>query len=136
MTMKILRPAAASLLLMVTAAFAAAEGTKEYLVVNNPRIKKVSYSIGNITVGNPEIVNFKADRPKNQITLLPKQTGSTLLLIYDDRGVQRDAIELNVYPSDPERLLQQIKQLLVDVEGITITRMDEKIVIDGDVIQR
>jgi pilus assembly protein CpaC len=110
------------------------DGSKEYMVVNNPRVKKFNYSIGNVTVGNPNVVNFKADRAKDTITLMPKQQGTTLLIVYDTRGVQRDAIELTVYPSDPERLLQQVRQLLVDVEGITITRADEKIVIDGEVV--
>lgn len=36
----------------------------EYLVMNNPKIKNTSYTIGNITVGDPSIVNFKADRKK------------------------------------------------------------------------
>src|SRR5262249_6045944 len=86
------------LLFIASAAFAeSAEGTKEYLVVNNPRIKRFSYSVGNVTIGNPNIVNFKADRNKNQVTLIPKSAGTTLLLVYDDRGVQRDAIELTVY---------------------------------------
>ncbi|MFH1017576.1 MAG: pilus assembly protein N-terminal domain-containing protein [Pseudomonadota bacterium] len=134
MLRKILKSATLILLFFITTAFAQTEGAKEYLVVNSPRVKKLGYAIGNVTIGNPEIVNFKADRARNSITLLPKQTGTTLLLIYDERGVQRDAIELNVYPSDPEKMLQQVRQLLVDVEGVTITRMDDKIIIDGEVI--
>ena len=112
----------------------AADSSSEYLVVNNPRVKTFDYAIGNVTVGNPEVVNFKADREKKRITLLPKTTGTTLLLVYDSGGRQRDAIQLTVYPTDPERLLQQVRKLLRDVEGITITRLDEKIVIDGEVI--
>lgn len=111
-----------------------ASGGKEFLVVNNPRVRSFSYDIGNVTIGNPEVVNFKADRNKNRITLIPKQAGTTLLLVYDKGGSQKDAIELTVYQTDPDRLLQQVRSLLVDVEGITITRLDEKIVIDGDVI--
>ncbi len=122
-------------LLFVAGAFAQTgqQGT-EYLVLNSPRVKSFDYSIGNVTIGNSDIVNFKADREKKRITLFPKATGTTLLLVYDDRGTQRDAIQLTVYPTDPERLLQQVRKLLLDVEGITITRLDEKIVIDGEVI--
>lgn len=110
------------------------ERSSEYLVVNNPKVKNFKYPIGNITVGNPNVVNFKADRAANRITLFPKASGSTMLLVFDKDGKQRDAIALTVYPSDPEQLLQQVKQLLVDVEGISIKRLNEKIVIDGEVI--
>lgn len=106
----------------------------EYLVVNNPKVKRFGFSIGNVTIGNPNVVNFKADRQKNRITLFPKQAGATLLIVYDKKGVQRDAIRLTVYPTDPEQLVQQVRQLLIDVEGITIKRLDEKVVIDGEVI--
>jgi len=112
----------------------ATSGTEEYLVVNNPRVMSFEYTMGNVTVGNPEIVNFKADREKKRITLLPKTAGTTLLLVYDSNGRQRDAIQLTVYPTDPERLLQQVRKLLRNVEGINISRLDEKIVIDGEVI--
>jgi len=121
-------------LIGLTPSAQAAEGTTEYLIVNTPKVKQFDYSIGNVTIGSQDIVNFKADRTKNRITLFPKEAGTTLLLVYDQKGIQRDAIQLNVYPTDPERLLQQVRRLLLDVEGITITRLDEKIVIDGEVI--
>jgi len=110
------------------------DDSNEYLVVNNPKVRRFSYSIGNVTIGNPEVVNFKADRKDNRITLIPKEAGTTLLVVYDSSGRQRDAIALKVYPSDPESLLSQVKQLLVDVEGISVKRLDDKVIIDGDVI--
>lgn len=124
-------------ILMLAGAAAYAEeatGGSEFLVINSPRVKSFDYPIGNVTVGNSEIVNFKADRAKKRITLFPKQAGSTMLLVFDNRGVQRDAIQMTVYATDPEKLLRQVRQLLGDVEGITITRLDEKIVIDGELI--
>ncbi len=107
---------------------------KEYLVINQPRVLKRSYKIGNITIGNPAVVDFKADRKRNRVALIPKSVGSTLLIIYDHKGKERDTIELTVYPSDPEKLLSQVRQLLIDVEGIEIKRMDDKIIIDGELI--
>lgn len=115
--------------------FIAAEttGTDEYLVVNVPKIKAFNYSIGNVTVGNPEICDFKADRKKNRITLYPKNAGETLLLVFDANGAQRNALQLRVYPSDPEQLLSQIRKLLINIEGIKVDRLDNKIVVDGEV---
>jgi hypothetical protein len=46
----------------------------EYLVMNNPKIKSTSYQIGNITVGDPNIVNFKADRKKKPHYPLPQKS--------------------------------------------------------------
>jgi pilus assembly protein CpaC len=106
----------------------------EYLVTNNPKIKTTSYTIGNITIGDPNIVNFKADRKKNRITLFPKNPGSTSVIIFDQKGAQKEVLNLAVYSTDPEKLLGDVKQLLVDVEGITIKRVGQKIIIDGSVL--
>jgi pilus assembly protein CpaC len=43
-------------------------------------------------------------------------------------------LNLVVYSTDPERLLQDVQQLLVDIEGITIKRVGQKIIIDGSVL--
>jgi Flp pilus assembly secretin CpaC len=106
----------------------------EYLVMNNPKIKNTSYNIGNITVGDPNVVNFKADRKKNRITLFPKTPGTTSMIIFDQKGGQKEVLSLVVYSTDPERLLQDVQQLLVDIEGITIKRVGQKIIIDGSVL--
>ena len=108
----------------------------EYLVINNPKVKSTKYSIGNITVGDPNVLNFKADRKKRRITLFPKNPGNTSLIIFDQKGKQREIMNLVVYSTDPARLLQDVQQLLVDIEGITIKRVGQKIIIDGSVLLR
>lgn len=112
----------------------AKDSSSEYLVVNNPRVKKFKFKIGNVTVGNASVVNFKADRKKNRITLFPRQAGSTTLLVYDKNGKQQAVLSLKVYPSDPNKLLEEVRQLLVDVEGVTIKRVESKIIIDGELL--
>lgn len=106
----------------------------EYLVVNNPKVKTTAYGIGNITVGDPNVVNFKADRKKQRIMLFPKTPGTTSLIIFDQKGAQKEVMTLVVYSTDPERLLKDVQQLLVDVEGITIKRVGQKVIIDGSVL--
>lgn len=108
-------------------------GAEEYLVVNVPKVKKFRFPIGNIKIGNPGVCDFKANRKARRITLYPKNPGQTLLMVYDTRGKQRAAIQLTVYSSDPAKLLQQMRKLLINIEGITIERLDQKIVIDGEV---
>ena len=105
-----------------------------YLVVNNPKVRKFDFEVGNVTIGNQKIVDFKADRNKNWITLFPKNPGTTLLFVFDQKGNQKEALELVVYSQDPDRLLDQVRQLLVDIEGITIKKLNDKIIIDGEVI--
>ncbi len=107
---------------------------EEYLVVNKPKVKYFKFRIGNVTVGNPNVCNFRTNRKKKTITLLPKAPGDTILLVYDRSGKQRQAIDITVYPTDPNDLLAQIRKLLIDVEGITINRMNNKIIIDGQVL--
>ena len=105
----------------------------QYLVVNVPKIMNFNFSVGNVTIGNNEICEFKANRKNSTITLYPKRAGQTLLMVFDTNSKQRDAIQLSIYPQDPEKKLDQIRQLLMNIEGITINRLDQKIVIDGEV---
>jgi pilus assembly protein CpaC len=121
------------LILAFASSIVFSQSTDEYLIVNVPKLKSFNYAIGNVTVGSPDICDFRANRKTNQITLYPKKAGETLLMVYDANGKQRNAIQLSVYPTDPERLLSQIRKLLMNIEGISINRMDQKIVIDGEV---
>ncbi|MCB0271828.1 MAG: pilus assembly protein N-terminal domain-containing protein [Bdellovibrionales bacterium] len=104
------------------------------LVVNNPKVMQYSHTIGNITVGDPEVVNFRADRNKKRITLIPKNAGTTSLFVYDQKGTQKEVLNITVYNTDPETLLTEIRELLVDIEGIEIKRVGSNIVIDGEVV--
>lgn len=122
------------ILVMVLGVFVArGVEAEEFLIANQPKEIYFKYNIGNVTVGNSAIANFRANRSKKSITLLPKAAGKTILLVYDSNGKQQDAIDINVYPTDPDDLLAQIRKLLINVEGITINRMNSKIIIDGDV---
>lgn len=104
------------------------------LIVNNPKVMQYSHSIGNLTVGDPDVVNFRADRGKKRVTLIPKAPGTTSLFVFDQRGRQREVLDITVYNTDPEKLLIEIRELLVDIEGIEIKRVGPNIVIDGEVI--
>ncbi|MCB0326641.1 MAG: pilus assembly protein N-terminal domain-containing protein [Bdellovibrionales bacterium] len=106
----------------------------EFLVINNPKVRSFSFGIGNITVGDPNIVNFRADRKKKRITLFPKSSGSTTLIVFDQKGQEKEVVNLTVYSTDPEKLLKDVQQLLVDIEGINIKRVGQKVVIDGEVV--
>ncbi|MEZ4819714.1 MAG: pilus assembly protein N-terminal domain-containing protein [Bdellovibrionota bacterium] len=104
------------------------------LIINNPKVISYSHSVGNLTVGDPDIVNFRADRKKNRVTLIPKGPGTTSLFIFDQKGTQREVLNITVYNTDPEKLLTEIRELLVDIEGIEIKRVGPNIVVDGEVI--
>lgn len=104
------------------------------LVVNNPKVMQYSYSIGNLTVGDPAIVNFRADRKRKRVTLIPQAPGTTSLFIFDQGGKQREVLDITVYNTDPQKLLVEIRELLVDIEGIEIKRVGPNIVIDGEVV--
>lgn len=122
-------------MILLCVGIAHAQNQKEVtLVVNNPKVMQYAHSIGNVTVGDPEVVNFRADRNKKRITLIPKNPGSTSLFVYDQKGRQREVLDIIVYNTDPTKLLEEIRELLVDIEGIEIKRVGANVVIDGEVI--
>lgn len=114
------------------AAFAETPSETLYLTSNVPQVRRFGFNIGNVTVGNPEIVDFKADRPNRRITLIPKMPGETMLIIFDQAGEQQAALRLIVSSRDLNEYVRQLTTLLSDVEGITIKVLDQKVVIDGE----
>ncbi len=103
-----------------------------YLTANVPRVRSLDFRPGDITVGNPDIVDFKADRKRKRITLIPKRAGETLIIIYDRQGRRRETWRLVVSSRDLREYVRQLRTLLSDIEGITIKILDQKVVIDGE----
>lgn len=103
-----------------------------YLTANVPQVRRFPFGIGNITVGNPEIADFKADRANRRVTLIPKSPGETMLIIFDPQGEQQAALRLIVSSRDLNEYVRQLTTLLSDIEGITLRVLDQKVVIDGE----
>lgn len=105
----------------------------QYLPVGYPKNLKFKFPIGRVDVGDSSICNFHVDRKARRITLVPTKPGETRLLIYDRKDVQREAMKIFVTSKDLNRYIKDLKRLLRDVEGITLSQVETQVVIEGEV---
>lgn len=111
-----------------------AKKTKEvFLVQDVPQTLMFDYEIGEIAVGQPNIVAIVADRPRRRIVLSPLAPGDTALLVFDTFGKQRDNIQITVTSTDLDQFTRDLKFLFRDIEGLQFRRVGRKVVIEGEV---
>lgn len=91
------------------------------------------YNVGDAVVGNQSIV--KAEKVSNRsIRIVPLKKGTTSVDIYNEQNRRTRRLIYNVINNDLSQKVLAIRKLLGDIEGISIESVDEKIVIDGDLV--
>ncbi len=87
-----------------------------------------------VQLGNESLLQSKEGSNPNQIRLVPLKKGTTSILVEDKNGGHRQRITYNITTNDLSSKVEAIRQLLADVEGISIRSLDDKIIIDGEII--
>jgi pilus assembly protein CpaC len=85
--------------------------------------------------GSTKILSVEAN-PNNskQIIVTPIAAGTTSLTILDIQGKIRYKYTYNVTANDMSQKVTAIRELLKDIEGITVRVVDNRIVVDGELI--
>jgi pilus assembly protein CpaC len=91
-------------------------------VINVPNIARIA-------LGNPDVADV---RPlgQNQVILLGKAEGRTTLLVWKASGARLSYL-LNVTKKDADKVIEEIKELLRDPEGITLRKIGDRIYMEG-----
>ena len=71
---------------------------------------------------------------KRQLIFTPIKNGETSVTVRDEKGDIRLILKVIVASLNLKRRADELKELLQDIEGITIKIMADKIVIDGEVV--
>jgi pilus assembly protein CpaC len=89
-----------------------------------------------ISIGNPLKVATTLVKigDKRQIVFKPLQAGETTVTVRDSDGNIRLIFSIRITGSNLLRIAGEIRDLLRDVEGITIRIVGPKVIIDGEVI--
>lgn len=88
-----------------------------------------------VTIGKADVMKGEVDpATPRRVKLTPLKKGTTSVDIQDPRGKLVRRLSYNVIATELSQKVMAIRRLLYDVEGITIESVDEKIVIDGELI--
>lgn len=109
-------------------------GRRELLLpVGGQEVLNLTYSFGDIAIGSGAIVNVNPIRERKQILLTGREQGSTTLIIWDTKGSKRDEYDIRVIPENLDRIMQDSKRLLQDIEGLRFRVVGDKVIIEGEV---
>ena len=98
----------------------------EQRTVDVPDVKRVA-------VGDPAVADVKAIEKSDQILVTAVGVGRTNLIIWDTKDQER-SILVEVIAKDPKEVATDIQGLLKGIEGIKITTLGNRVVIDGSVL--
>ncbi|MGZ3741471.1 MAG: BON domain-containing protein, partial [Bdellovibrionota bacterium] len=89
----------------------------------------------NPLIGNKQIIDVQPDpgNPK-RLKVVPLKTGSTSLIVSMENGKIGKRYIYNIIKGELSAKVLTIRRLLQDIEGISIESVDDKIVIDGELV--
>jgi len=89
-----------------------------------------------IAIGNPTVVAaaLVTIGDKQQIVLKPLKAGDTTVSLRDDEGEIRLIINLKVTGTNLSRAAAEIKDLLRDIEGVSVRIVGQRVVLEGEIL--
>lgn len=94
---------------------------RQQLVKGKATSIETPYVIGDVAVSDERICDFMVPDSRAEIYLNPKEEGATTLTVWDERGVKKDVVPVEVYGADLNDLTEKLKKEFRD------TNVDVKI---------
>jgi pilus assembly protein CpaC len=99
------------------------------------KVPNMPTSIGDDLNYNRNIVHIAVAKQLKAIRFEPVAIGKTNFILRDDKGTKITEYIINVEKSNNLNAISvEIKKRLADIEGITITTMNHKVIVDGEVL--
>lgn len=124
--------AGAAVLILSSAALA-----QEYVVaVGTQRMVRVDYAIGRSAMGSAEIADYRILENRREILITGKEAGETTLTLWDQQGLLKNEFRIRVRPSSgsANQIIDELKQLLGGIEGITFKAVGRNVWLEGEVL--
>lgn len=73
-------------------------------------------------------------KAKNDLRFFPKQKGTGTLIIKNSQNKILKKINVDVYDTSLHKVAKEVKDLLITVDGIDVKILNDKVVIDGEIL--
>ncbi|MBI4042578.1 MAG: pilus assembly protein N-terminal domain-containing protein [Deltaproteobacteria bacterium] len=94
----------------------------------------LSFLPGIVSVGDSSVCDYVVLPEQRQLQLVPKKTGNTNIVVRDRSGKERVKQVIFVTKSDLAKIVNELKSLLGQIEGIEIKIVGNRVVIDGELL--
>jgi pilus assembly protein CpaC len=88
-----------------------------------------------VAVGDPRVADVKAIEKAGQVLVTAVAQGVTDIIIWDRDGNER-TIQVQVIRRDPQVVLEEVRDLLREVEGIRSRTLGSRVIIEGQVLRK
>ncbi len=88
-----------------------------------------------VAVGDPNIADVKVIAGGRELLITGISSGTTTLTMWNNRN-EKTTLQIKVIARDPKEVAREVRELLGDVEGISIVVVGEKVVLDGEVFRQ
>jgi len=114
---------------------AATLGDTVRLTLGQQTVLDVPAPLEQVAIGDPKVVDVKIISEGRQILITATGKGTTDVLTWDMYGKQTSTV-VQVILKDVRLIRNEVSGILGDVEGVAVTVIGERVVIDGDVYTR
>ncbi|MBI3556585.1 MAG: hypothetical protein HY074_10015 [Deltaproteobacteria bacterium] len=87
-----------------------------------------------IRVANKQMLEVQYSKDKRQLIFTPVKPGETTIVVRDEKGDIRLILKTIVSNNNLKRRAAELRELLQDIEGVTIRVMADKLIVDGEVV--
>ena len=87
-----------------------------------------------INISNEAVVNYQYIPNKRELVFIPKKPGVSSVTVRNHVGDIKARYQIRVIANDNARIVQELKELLGDIEGIKITIKGGSVVIGGKIV--
>jgi pilus assembly protein CpaC len=115
-------------LFMAAGVASAQEGSTITLGVGTQKVITVP-GLSRMSIGDPSVADVRS-LGSNQILIIGQGEGKTTLIVWKGSG-QRVSYLVSVRRQDPNEVINEIRKLLGDIEGVTVRQVGDRIYLDG-----
>ena len=105
----------------------------ERLATGEQRVLKPGYAVGDIAISNPKVCDFRVLGDRTQVMLIANGVGFTTLTLWDQRGVKRDEVTIEVISAQMAKLMADLVELVRPYPNVTVSTLGPRIVLGGTV---
>jgi hypothetical protein len=124
--------------LLLSAAGAATAGQSpeplyQELLTGDQKLLQPGYLIGNIAMADPRVCNFRVLPERKTVLLVAVSEGHTTLTIFDQQGVKRDDVAIDVISREFAKLRDDVQALVTAYPDVEVASLGRRLTLTGTV---
>ncbi len=105
-----------------------------YLEPGQSHVYKPGFVVRKLATGNPQVCET-VRVSSTEFLINARGTGRTNILLWDGKNVQRQEI-IVVVIANKDKLVKDLKEVLKDIEGISVRAVGERVMVEGEVFSQ